>query len=147
MTREIPSSITTEEYSRGMFFLLYCATRYLDELPRSLESSCDTNSITLPNGLPVCLFYAHDLILISSSAAGFKRQLNILLTYSEKWLLKINLKKTKTSIFQKQNRRSTHDKFSWHNSYHGITFITNGNFANPSKKLNLTQHSCSLCKH
>ena len=69
---------------------------YLDEFPRLLESSRDTDSITLPNGLPVnCLFYADDLILILRSAAGLQKQINILHNYSEKWLLKINLKKTK----------------------------------------------------
>ena len=117
-------------------------------LPHLLESSQDTDSITLPNGLPVyCLLYADDLILISSSAAGLQRQVNILHTYSDKWLLKINLKKTKTSIFQNQSRKSTHDKFSFflnripidkasQYSYLGITFNTNENFAN-SKKLKL----------
>ena len=120
---------------------------YLDEFPHLLESSRDTDSITLPNGLPVnCLFYADDLILISRSAAGLQKQLNILQDYSEKWLLKINLKKTKTLIFQKQNRKSTRDKFSFflngipidkasQYSYLGITFNTNGSFANSKKVL------------
>ena len=52
-----------------------------------------------------CLFYADDLILISRSAAGLQKQLNILYDYSEKWLLKINLKKTKTLIFQKHRKK------------------------------------------
>ena len=54
----------------------------------------------------------------------------------EKWLLKINPKKTKTLIFQKQNRKSIRDKFSFflngtpidkasQYSYLGITFSTN----------------------
>ena len=73
---------------------------YLDKFPRLLESSCHTDSITLPKGFPLnCLFYADDLILISRSAAGLQKQLNILHDYSEKWLLKINPKKTKTLIF------------------------------------------------
>ena len=57
---------------------------------------------------------------------------------------KINLKKTKTLIFQKQNRKSTRDKFSFflngipiekasQYSYLGITFNTNGSFANSKK--------------
>ena len=92
-----------------------------------LESSCHTDSITLPNGFPLnCLFYADDLILISRSAA--------------------DPKKTKTLIFQKQNRKSTRDKFSFflnetpidkasQYSYLGITFSTNGSFANSKKVL------------
>ena len=52
---------------------------YLDEFPRLLESSRDTDSITLPNGLPLYyLFYADDLILISRSASDLQKQLNVL---------------------------------------------------------------------
>ena len=120
---------------------------YLDKFPRLLESSCHTDSITLPNGFPLnCLFYADDLILISRSAAGLQKQLNILHDYGEKWLLKINPKKTKTLIFQKQNRKSTRDKFSFflngtpidkasQYSCLGITFSTNGSYANSKKVL------------
>ena len=101
--------------------------------------------MTLPNRLPVnCLLCADDLILISRSAAGLQKQLNILNDYSEKWLLKVNLKKTKTLIFQKQNRKSTRDKFSFflnrtpidkasQYSYLGITFNTNGSLLIPKK--------------
>jgi len=121
---------------------------YLDKLPRLLESSRDTDSIALPNGLPVsCLLYADDLTLISRSAAGLQKQLNILNDYTEKWLLNINLlKKTKTLIFQKQNRKSTRDEFSFflngplidkasQYSYLGFTFNANGSFANLKKGL------------
>ena len=119
---------------------------------------CLTDSITLPNGLPLnCLFYADDLILISRSAAGLQKQLNILHSYSEKWLLKINLKKTKTLIFQKQNRKSTRDKFSFflngipidkasQYNYLGIIFNTNGSFAN-SKKALYSNHCETSIKH
>ena len=87
---------------------------YLDEFPRILESSTGTDPIILPNGSPLnYLFYADDLILISSSAAGLQNQHNTLENYREKWLLKINLKKMQTLIFQKQNRKSTRDKFSF----------------------------------
>ena len=128
---------------------------YLDKFPRLLESSRDIDSITLPNGLPVnCLLYADDLILISRSAAGLQKQLNILNDYSEKWLLKVYLKKTKTLIFQKQNRKSTRDKFSFflngtpidkasQYSYLGITFDTNGSFAN-SKKVSVEKARRSI---
>ena len=115
VTKEVPSSTTTEECDKDVSFLLYSSNYlYLDKFPRLLESSCHTDSITLPTGFPLnCLFHADDLILISRSAAGLQKQLNILHNYSEKWLLKVNLKKTKTLIFQKQNRKSTRDKFSF----------------------------------
>ena len=70
---------------------------YLNEIPCILDSSFDTDPITLPNGLPLnCLFYADDLVLISKSASGLQKQIDILQNYSEKWLLKINPHKTKT---------------------------------------------------
>ena len=99
---------------------------YLVEFPRILESSTGIDPIILPNGSPLnCLFYADDLILISSSAAGLQNQLNTLQDYSEKWL------KTQTLIFQRQSCKSTRDKFS----FFGITFSTNGSFLNSKKAL------------
>ena len=81
---------------------------------RWISTHTGTEPIILPNRSPLnCLFYADDLILISGSAAGLQNQLNTLQNYSEKWLLKINLKKTQTLIFQKQNRKSIRDKFSF----------------------------------
>ncbi|KAJ7328528.1 hypothetical protein OS493_024443 [Desmophyllum pertusum] len=42
---------------------------YLNELPHILDSQ-DTDPVALPNGVPLnCLFYADDLVLISTSAA------------------------------------------------------------------------------
>ena len=76
---------------------------YLNDMPFNLDNSNETDPITLPNGVPLnCLFYADDLVLVSTIASGPQKQINILQKYSEKWLLKINLKKTKTVIFQKQ---------------------------------------------
>ena len=63
--------------------------------------------IILPNRLPLsCLFYADDLV-----KAKYPQ-------YCNKWLLKMNRKITKVLIFQKQNRKSTRDKY---------TFFLNGN--------------------
>ena len=85
-------------------------------------------------------------IIIHLSCSISLAFINILHDYSEKWLLKINPKKTKTLIFQKQNRKSTRDKFSFflkgtpidkasQYSYLGITFSTNGSFTNSKKVL------------
>ena len=72
--------------------------------------------------------YADDLVLISKSVQGLYKQIYILNEYYNKWLLKINLKKTKTKtkapIFQKQNRKSTQDKY---------TFFLNGNSISTNK--------------
>ena len=62
----------------------------------------------LPIGLPLnCLCYADDLILISRSASGLQKHIDIvLLEYTDKRLLKI-------LIFQKQNRKTTQGNFSF----------------------------------
>jgi len=47
------------------------------------------------------------LFLISQSASGLQKEIDILQTYGEKWLLKINAHKTKIILFQKQNCKAT----------------------------------------
>ena len=69
---------------------------YLNDFPFTLDNSRDTDAITLPNGDPLnCLFYADDLVLISQSASGLQKQIDTLQNDVQKWLLKINLRKTK----------------------------------------------------
>ena len=63
-------------------------------------------------------------MLICKSVQGLYKQIEILNEYYNKWLLKINLKKTKALIFQKQNRKSTRDKY---------TFFLNGNSISTNK--------------
>ena len=124
---------------------------YLNELPHILDSQ-DTDPVTLPNGLPLnCLLYADDLVLISRSAAGLQNQINLLHKYSEKWLLTTNLKKTKTVIFQKQNRKSTREKYLFSNAteytYFGTPFYSNGNFSISKQRLvEKTRRSIFACK-
>ena len=131
---------------------------YLNELPHILDSQ-DTDPVTLPNGLPLnCLLYADDLVLISRSAAGLQNQINLLHKYSEKWLLTTNLKKTKTVIFQKQNRKSTREKYLFflnrneisnatEYTYLGTTFYSNGNFSISKQRLvEKTRRSIFACK-
>jgi len=83
--------------------------------------------------------------LISNSASGLQKQIDTLQEYCEKWLLKINLKKTKTLIFQKQNRKSTSEKFSFFLNGNQIAKVSeyifllvtlncNGSFSNSKKK-------------
>lgn len=69
-----------------------------------------TQNWRLLNGLSLsCLFYADDLVFISQWWWSAETTY-ILHKYYEKWLLTINLKKTKTVIFQKQTRKSTREK-------------------------------------
>ena len=103
------------EFNRGVrqgcILSLLLFNLNLNEFPHLTESH-DTDPVKLPNGAALnCLFCADDLMLISASVAGLQKQINILQQYCEKWLLTINVKKTKTLIFQKQNRKSTQDKY------------------------------------
>jgi len=76
----------------------------------------------------------------------FKNKLTLYIEeYCVKWLLKINLKRTKKLIFRKQNRKSTREKFSFFLngnqiakasvfSYLGVTLNSDGSFSNSKKK-------------
>ena len=48
--------------------------------------------------------YADDLVLLSESSAGLQASLDKLELYTEKWGLKLNLKKTKVMIFHKTRK-------------------------------------------
>ena len=50
------------------------------------------------------LMYADDLVLISRSKEGLQRQIDSLQEYCQKWQLNINIKKTKTIIFNRGNK-------------------------------------------
>ena len=87
---------------------------YMNELPIALEKTDDCDPIILPNGPSLnSLFYADDLVLLSTSATGLQNIINTLHSYSQSWFLNVNAKKTKTIIFQKQCRKSTLEKHSF----------------------------------
>ena len=96
--------------------------------------------------------------MVSNSTSGLQKQIDTLQEYCVKRLLKNNLKKTKTLIFQKQNRKSTREKFSFflngnqiakasEYTYLGVTLNSNGSFSNSKKKtLEKTRRSIFACK-
>ena len=60
----------------------------------------------LPNNTAISsLLYADDLIILSRSKTGLQNCLDVLHTWSEKWLLEVNLKKTKVMILQKHKSK------------------------------------------
>ena len=95
---------------------------------------------------------------LTTYAYGLQKQIDILQNYSKNWLLKINPHKTKTLIFQKQNRKATREKFTFflngnqiakasEYTYLGIIFNSNGNFINSKKKfVEKTRRSFFACK-
>ena len=60
----------------------------------------------LPNGAKLnSLLYADDLIILSRSKLGLQNCLNMLSSYWNSWMLKINPKKTKIMIFQRCTKK------------------------------------------
>ena len=63
-----------------------------------------SDSLFLPDRIKLnCLLYADDLVLLLKSKQGLQHCLNVLSTFCEKWMMNVNLKKTKTMINNKNN--------------------------------------------
>ena len=103
---------------------------------------------TRPNYSPkrlFSLFYADDLVLISTSASGLQKCINSMQQYCKDWMMSVNTKKTKVVIFQKKTRKSTLQKYSFFlndsqidivqdYTYLGSTISSNGSFSNSKLK-------------
>ena len=82
---------------------------FVNDLPKIFNKRCDPVTLGLNQSLN-CLIrphYADDLILISETATGLQICLDKLRDYTEKWDLKLNLKKTKIMVFNKGGRKNT----------------------------------------
>ena len=78
---------------------------YINELPYLFEKTI-SDPFVLPNGMTISsLLYADDLVILSRSKSGLQNCLNQLHHWSKKWLMEINMKKTKVMIFQKHNSK------------------------------------------
>ena len=85
---------------------------YINNLPYLFENTL-SDPFVLPNGKKLnSLLYADDLIILSRSKLGLQNCLNVLSSFCETWMLKINSKKTKIMIFQKRPRKSTDINFN-----------------------------------
>ena len=85
---------------------------YINNLPYLFENTL-SDPFVLPNGKKInSLLYADDLIILSRSKLGLQNCLNVLSSFCETWMLKINSKKTKIMIFQKRPRKSTDINFN-----------------------------------
>ena len=69
--------------------------------------------------------YADDLVLLSETASGLQKSLNILENYCDKWKLNVNLSKTKVVVFiYKKQIVEICESYC----YLGIVFTRNGSF-------------------
>jgi hypothetical protein len=117
---------------------------YLNDIPSLLDNK-DSDPLTLPNGTKLnCLLYADDLIILSRSKVGLQSCLNQLNNWCNKWMMAVNLKKTKVMIFQKPMSKQQTPKFLFANkilqvtqdyNYLGLKLTTNGKFTIAMKQL------------
>ena len=82
---------------------------YLNEIALSFDNVL-SDPFVLPNGTRLnSLLYADDLIILSRSKLGLQNCLNVLSSYCNSWMLRINPKKTKIMIFQRCTRKCEHN--------------------------------------
>lgn len=89
------------------------------------------------------LLYADDTVLLSESAEGLQKALDIFSEYCNIWKLKVNTKKTKVVVFCKRKSKTPH-VFHFNGlmldivenyCYLGVCFNYNGKFTVARKKL------------
>lgn len=110
---------------------------YINEIPK-LFTETASDPFILPNGTKLnSLLYADDLIILSRSKYGLQNCLNQLHNWCNKWLMEVNLKKTKIMIFQKATTKLPTPTFFLGNSvltvtkeytYLGLKLTPNGKF-------------------
>ena len=75
---------------------------FVNDIPGIFDKKCDP--VKLGNTYLQCLMYADDIVILSESREGLQRCMTKLERYTEKWDMKLNKKKTKVLIFQKQGK-------------------------------------------
>ena len=80
---------------------------YVNEQPLSFYQSSQCDPFTLPNGTKLnSLLYADDLLIFSRSKRSLNNCLKKFEAFNSKWLLEVNLKKTKAWCFIKQAKKN-----------------------------------------
>ena len=131
-------------YRQGCIISPLLFNIYLNDIPSLLDNK-DSDPLTLQNGTKLnCLLYADDLIILSRSKVGLQSCLNQLNNWCNKWMMEVNLKKTKVMIFQKPMSKQQTPKFLFANkilqvtqdyNYLGLKLTTNGEFTIAMKQL------------
>ena len=73
---------------------------YVDGLEKYLLETADIDAPTLRGVLVPLLFYADDLIMMSTTAAGLQKQLEALASFCDQRRLTVKLSKTKVMVFE-----------------------------------------------
>ena len=90
---------------------------FLNDLPKSLSTTHQTDPFILPNGDKLSsLLYADDLVLLSKSREGLQNCIDIVSSFCESWHLTVNHKKSKVLIFSWKTSKTIREmKFLLHN--------------------------------
>ena len=117
---------------------------YINDLPKLFEQT-QSDPFLLPNGTTInSLLYADDLVIFSRSKSGLQNCLNKLHEWCNRWLMEVNIKKTKIMIFQKYNSKLPNLHFYIGNkkidiveeyTYLGLKLVPNGKFKLAQKQL------------
>ena len=85
---------------------------YLDELEELLDNAAaSTDCPSLASIILAILLFADDIALFSYSPSGLQKQLDILAQFCSERGLTVNVKKTKTMVFQHANCKSSSSLF------------------------------------
>lgn len=84
---------------------------FINDIPDLFSTICDP--VKLGDTKLNCLLYADDLVLLSESESGLQCCLRKLEQYTQKWRLKVNLKKSKILIFGTQSQRRMYLTSKW----------------------------------
>ena len=107
---------------------------FVNDIPDIFDSNC--HPVLLNSTKLNCLMYADDLVLLSESPEGLQQCLTNLYDYCQIWGLEVNVKKTKSIIFNKTGRivpasfRISDDIIDnvKNYSYLGVNFSNSGSF-------------------
>ena len=114
---------------------------FINDIPSIFNHSCCP--VQLDHSKINCLMYADDLVLLSESEEGLQNCLIQLYNYCEKWGLYVNVKKTKSLVFNNTGRlfpiKLHYDKLEIENvrsyTYLGINFSISGTFTEAKNDL------------
>ena len=116
---------------------------YISDLVNDLNTG-DLDAPILHSSQVSSLFYADDVVILSSSQRGLQNAINILGLYCSKWKLTVNLKKTKIIIFNRKGEILSNFKFYLLDKdldvvssycYLGVVFTAGCNFSTAMKTL------------
>ena len=75
---------------------------FINDLPDKFLSCPDP--VNINNRRVDCLMYADDVVIFSETQEGLQKRINMLHEYCLEWCFDVNLKKTKSIIFNKPGK-------------------------------------------